>query len=427
MKDALVSGVRRILPKSTIRGLEEMYRRGRVGLVAARYGFPARGLKIVAITGTNGKTTTAAYLNEILKASGAKTALYGTATIELNGEVTINDTNRTVPLTAELQRFMLKAKREGVEWFIFEAASQALHQHKLDHMPIECAIMTNLTQDHLDYHGTMEQYAAAKAMLFKKQPRFIVLNHDDEWYDYFKKFPATEAAMSYGTDEHADCRITRVQLHKDGSDAKLEIDHQTHLDMSTSLPGKFNVYNMAAAVSAAYMLHIDLDAIKKGVANLMTVAGRQQKVDAGQAFDVVVDYAHTPDALQQVLEAQKHLTKKRLILVFGAAGDRDKAKRPIMGEIAGKLADRIFLTDEESYSEDPVAIRRMIKEGIDRARGDAKTEEIADRREAIEKALGIARPGDTVLITGMGHEQYRIIAGERLPWNDAEVVKEILG
>lgn len=426
MKDTLVRGVRRLLPGALVRAIEELYRGSRVWLVSFWYGFPARGLKVVAVTGTNGKTTTSSYINEILKASGAKTAFYSTATIELAGEATSNDTNRTVPITSELQKFMRRAKKAGCEWFVFEAASMALHQHKLDSIPVECAVMTNLTQDHLDYHGTMERYAEAKARLFKKKPRFVVLNRDDEWYDYFHKFPATEATMSYGAEESADCRIQHVKLHKSGSDVKLVIDHQTHLELTTSLPGKFNVYNLSAAVSAAYLLHINLESIKKGIANLKGVEGRQQQVDAGQSYDVIVDYAHTPDALQQVMEAQKHLTKKRLILVFGAAGDRDKAKRPIMGEIAGKLADRIFLTDEESYNEDPRAILEMLKVGLKKAHAEAKTEEIIDRRAAIEKALTIARPGDTVLITGMGHEQYRIINGERLAWNDAEVVKEIL-
>jgi UDP-N-acetylmuramoyl-L-alanyl-D-glutamate--2,6-diaminopimelate ligase len=426
MKDALVRVVRRYVPKGATRALEEVYRRSRVWALSARYGFPAKDMRVIAITGTNGKTTTAAYINEILKASGLKTAMFTTTTIEVAGERKANDLNVTVANTGRMQQFFKSAKEAGVDWVVLEVTSQALQQHKLDSVPIECAIMTNLTQDHLDYHKTMEEYAAAKGRLFARKPRFIVLNHDDEWFEYFCKFQPGEATMTYGTDPGAECRITGVRLHKHGSDVKLEIDHQTKLEVATLLPGKFNVYNMTAAVAAAYLLHVPLEDIQKGIANLSSVPGRQEVVPVKQPYEVIVDYAHTPDALKQLLETMKHLTKNRVILVFGACGDRDQSKRPMMGEIAAELADRIILTDEESYNEEPQAIRDMVREGIERKRGSAKTEEIADRRKAIEKALSIARPGDTVLITGMGHEQFRIVNGERLPWNDTEVVKEIL-
>ena len=300
-------------------------------------------------------------------------------------------------------------------------------QHKLDGVPIECAIMTNLTLDHLDYHKTMDEYAAAKGRLFAMKPRFIVLNRDDEWFDFYNKYEAGEQKMTYGALESAEARISQVKLYKKGSEARLVIDHQTKLDLATAMPGKFNVYNMTAAAAAAYLFHIDLEAIADGIANLEEIPGRFERVETGKNYEVVVDYAHTPDALEQLLEATKAITKNRVILVFGATGDRDKGKRPIMGEIAARLADRVFLTDEESYNEDPKQIRAMVMEGISDAGGEAKTEEVKDRRDAIEKALKIARKGDTVLITGMGHERFRIVAGERLPWNDADVVREIVG
>jgi UDP-N-acetylmuramyl-tripeptide synthetase len=383
-------------------------------------------MRVIAVTGTNGKTTTAAYINEILKSSGIKTAMFGTAVIELAGERKINDTNTTVSTTGAMQRFFRDAKKAGVGVIVLEVTSQALQQHKLDSVPIEAAVMTNLTQDHLDYHKTMERYAEAKSRLFRTKPRFIVLNRDDEWYDYFSQFKGEEQTMTYGTSDEAECRIATVKLHKEGSEVELEIDHQTHLSLATRLPGKFNVYNLSAAVTVAYLLHVDLEAIEEGILNLHGVPGRQERVDVKKPYDVIVDYAHTPDAMEQLLETMKHLTKNRVILVFGATGDRDKTKRPIMGDIAARLADRIFVTDEESYNEDPAQIRAQVLDGIKRSHGEAKTEEVADRKRAIERALGIARPGDSVVITGMGHEQFRIIDGERLPWNDAEVVKEIL-
>lgn len=426
MKQKLVDITRKVLPKSSQRAVEDAYRKTRAVAIGARYGYPAKGLRIIAITGTNGKTTTACYLNEILKAAGHKTALFSTAIIEVAGDVQINDLNATVADVARMQQFFAGAKRAQADFVIIEVTSHSLDQHKLAGVPIECAIMTNLTQDHLDYHPTMEAYAEAKAKLFAGNPRYIVLNRDDEWFDFYNQFEASEHKISYGTDVHAESKITAVKLHKMGSEASVSVDHQTKLQLATHLPGKFNVYNMVAAASAAYIIGTKLQAIEDGVLNLEAVPGRFERVDVGKPYQVIVDYAHTPDALEQLLEAVRQQTKNRLILVFGACGDRDKTKRPIMGEIAANCADRIIVTDEESYNEEPAGIRQMILAGIEAAGGTAKTDEIADRRLAIEKALSLARRGDSVLITGMGHEQFRIIEGEKIPWNDSAVVREIV-
>lgn len=426
MKDRLVGVARKVLPAGLLHRVEGAYRQGRVKLVSARYGHPAKHLRVIAVTGTNGKTTTACYINEILKEANFKTAMFTTAVIEVAGEATVNDLNATVASTARMQRFFKDAKRAHVDYVVLEVTSHSLDQHKLDGVPIEAAIMTNLTQDHLDYHKTMENYAAAKAKLFKQKPRFIVLNRDDEWFDYFDQFEASEQTMTYGASEEAEARITRVKLYRKGTEADVVLDHQTHLELATALPGEFNVYNMAAATTLAYLLGVKLEDIQEGVANLEAVPGRFERAVEGLGYDVIVDYAHTPDALEKLLSAAHGISKGRVILVFGACGDRDKGKRPIMGEIAAKGADRIFLTDEESYNEDPAQIRDMIREGIESAGGGAKMTELPDRREAIERALGSAKKGDIVLITGMGHEQYRIVNGERLPWNDTEVVRELV-
>ena len=422
----LTSGVRKALPSGLVRGVEESYRKSRARVVSARYGYPARGLRVIAVTGTNGKTTTVSYLNEILKEAGKKTAMFSTAVIEIAGNARPNDLNATVASTAEMQRFFLEAKKAGVDFVVMEFPSHAIHQHKLAGVPVEMAIMTNLTQDHLDYHGTMEAYAEVKGRLFALQPKYIVLNRDDEWFDYFNQFRAVSQKITYGEHTDAEARIDHVKLFRKGTEARMIIDHQTTLELATALPGEYNVYNMAAAVSAAYLLGINLDAIIEGVANLEEVPGRFERVTDDQPFDVIVDYAHTPDGLEKFLTAAKAITKNRIILVFGACGDRDKSKRPIMGEIAARLADRIFLTDEESYNEDPQVIRDMIFEGIEKAHGAIKTTEVPDRYEAIKKALSVAKKGDTVLITGMGHEVFRIVAGKRIPWNDAEAVRDIL-
>jgi len=414
-----------VLPKGAVRQVEELYRKGRVQLVSARYGNPAKNLRVIAVTGTNGKTTTLCFLNEILKEAGYSTAMFTTAVIEIAGKKHINDLNATVASTERMQQFFRDAKRAKVDFVLLEVTSHALHQHKLATVPIEAAIMTNLTQDHLDYHKTMENYAAAKAKLFKLEPKFIVLNRDDEWFDYFNQYPAGEQKITYGQHEEAEARIEKIKLYKKGSEATVTIDLQTKLELATALPGEFNIYNMVAAATTAYVLGLKRSDIVEGAANLESVPGRFERVVEGLGYEVIVDYAHTPDALEKLLQAAKATTKNRVILVFGATGDRDKLKRPIMGELAARLADRIILTDEESYNEDPQRIRDQVRAGVEKGKGSGKMTEIANRREAIEKALAIATKDDTVLITGMGHEQFRIVNGEKLPWNDAAVVREL--
>lgn len=426
MKQQLVKGVRKALPSGAVKKLEEGYRKGRIKVVSARYGNPAKSLKVIAVTGTNGKTTTVNYINEILKEAGYKTAMFSTAVIEVAGARKGNELNMTVADTAVMQRFFLDAKNARVDYVVLEVTSIALHQHKLDGVPILAAIMTNLTQDHLDAHGTMQAYAEAKGKLFSLNPEYIVLNRDDEWYDYFDQFPAGAQKITYGKHDEAEAKIEYTKLYRKGSEATVVIDHQTKLDLATALPGEFNIYNMTAAAAVAYLLGVSVTDIIEGAANLESVPGRFERVVEGMDYDVIVDYAHTPDALEKFISAAKEITRNRVILVFGATGDRDKGKRPIMGEIAARLADRVILTDEESYNEEPAVIRAEVMEGIEKAKGTVKTTEIADRRDAIKKALDVAKKGDIVLITGMGHEKFRIENGKKIPWNDADVVRELL-
>ena len=426
MKQRLVKGLRSVLPSQAVHLLENVYRKTRIQLVSARYGWPARGLRVIAVTGTNGKTTTANYINEILKQAGYKTAMFTTAVIEVAGESKINDLNATVASVSRMQQFLNEARRYKVDFVILEVTSHSLHQHKLDGVPIEAAVMTNLTQDHLDYHKTMEKYAAAKGLLFARNPRYIVLNRDDDWFDYFDRYLAEEQKITYGKSEDADVRISDIKLYKKGSEAVLAFDHQEKSQLATYLPGEYNVFNMAAAASICYVLGVSMSDIKNGIASLEGIPGRFERATKDEKYEVIVDYAHTPDALEKLLEATRNITKKRIILVFGACGDRDALKRPIMGKIAAKLADEIILTDEESYNENPDKIRRDIYAGIEESKATNKTTEIADRREAIRHALNIAKKDDTILITGMGHEQFRIINGEKLPWNDTNIVREIV-
>ncbi len=415
-----------ILPGALLRHIVNPYHWLESLLANVRYGFPARDMFVVMITGTNGKTTTTSYIASILTAAGYKVGVCSTAYFEISGKRIANDSNFTVTNPFKLQAMIGQMRKAKIDYLVLEVTSHALAQHRVWGIPCDVAIMTNLTQDHLDYHGTMEHYAAAKAKLFARKPKFIVLNRDDRWFDFFNKFPAGEQKMTYGAHEEAESRITRVKLHKQGSEVRLVIDHKNQLSFTTQLPGKFNVYNATAAATAGYLMQIDTDKIEEGIEDVDSVPGRLERIDCGQPFEVIVDYAHTPDALENLLETLKHLTKNRLILVFGATGDRDRIKRPIMGEIAARLADRIVLTDEENYTEDAAQIRAMVMEGIVRGGGEAKMEEVPDRHKAIEKALSIARRNDTVVVTGMGHEQYRIIDGKRQPWHEPTVIRELL-
>ncbi|HSE60926.1 MAG TPA: UDP-N-acetylmuramoyl-L-alanyl-D-glutamate--2,6-diaminopimelate ligase [Candidatus Saccharimonadales bacterium] len=391
-----------------------------------RYGFPARSAQVIMVTGTNGKTTTVTMIGEMLASAGHKVGINSTAFVRIGDEVRPKASSRTLEDMFQLHALFAEMKQAGCKYIVLEATSMGLVQHRLWGVPVDVAVMTNLTQDHLDYHGTMERYAAAKALLFKRRPKLIVLNRDDEWFDYFNRFEASEKKVTYGSSSEATCRILGADMGQQGSMVTLKFENTHELTIRTHLPGKFNVYNAAAAASVGWYLQLEPDQIATGIANLQTVPGRMERIEEGQRFAVVVDYAHTPDALQNALETLRHLTKGRLWVVFGATGDRDKTKRPIMGEIAARLADCVIVTDEEPYSEEPATIRAAVIEGVKAANGEAKLTEIADRKEAITKALTEARPRDIVVITGMGHETVRNVGGQKLPWNDAEVAREVL-
>lgn len=413
--------LRKVAPKKAVKLAEETYRRGRVETMQILSGRPARKLRVIAVTGTNGKTTTCCIINDILVNAGYKTALFTTAVIEVAGKRELNTVHRTVPLTADLVSFLKKAKTAKVDFVILETTSHALHQHKMTGIPIEVAVMTNLTQDHLDYHGSMQAYANAKARLFNNymKPKYCVLNADDEWFDFFRK-SAVGNLVDYG--KHAESMKLESFKQLSGS-AKFKLGW---LNLSVPLTGEFNVYNAAAAASVAKIVGLNDKQIATGLLAVKPIPGRLEAVEAGQKYQILVDYAHTPDALENVLTAVKHATPGKLRLVFGATGDRDKSKRPIMGEIAARLADKIYLTDDETYSEDGDQIRREVMLGIKKGKGGSKTTEIGDRYAAIVAAIGDATKGDTILLTGIGHQDYRQMGDNKLAWREADVVREIL-
>lgn len=419
--------IKRLLPEGVTDPILNFYHLLQAVAANLIYRFPAHGAQVIMVTGTNGKTTTAAHIAQMLAASGKRVGAITTAFYSYgDGKLVPNDRNRTVDDIFRLQKMLAAMRDKKCEYLVIEVTSHALVQNRVWGIPCDVAVMTNLTQDHLDYHKTMENYAAAKGRLFARRPRIIVLNRDDGWFDFFNKYEAGERKVSYGTNQDANCRISDVSLHKDGSDIKLVFDAAQEITIHTNLPGKFNVYNAAAAATTGYYLQLEPGQVSKGIKALPHVPGRLERVDIGQPFEVIVDYAHTPDALENVLGTLRNLTSGKLLIVFGATGDRDRTKRPVMGAIAARLADRIFVTDEESYSEDPAAIRQAIIEGIKETKTKAKTSEIPDRREAILAAVSEAQKGDVVLLAGMGHELFRNMGAEKIPWNDAAVARECL-
>jgi UDP-N-acetylmuramoyl-L-alanyl-D-glutamate--2,6-diaminopimelate ligase len=418
--------IRQLMPKSATKVAEKTYRKGRGLFWRTVYGFPSRGMKVVAVTGTNGKTTTCSYINQMFNSAGLKTAVYTTAYVEIDGRREPNRTHMTVSSEAAVQKFFAAARKAGVDWVIMEVTSHALDQGRGDGIKAKIAVVTNLTQEHLDYHKTMEAYAEAKARLLNPpySPKWCILNTDDEWFNFFKDHSGGQV-LGYGEKPQADLRLTAYDLSAHGSSLTARYKDE-HIAFTSQLIGKFNAYNALAAYGVGLVAGLDKKQIGQGIAALESVPGRMEQVNAGQPFNVIVDYAVTPDALENVLIATKEITKGKVMIVFGATGDRDKTKRAPMGELVAGLADRIFLTDDETYTEDPEAIRAQVYEGVKKAKAESKTTVVADRRKAIKAAFAAARAGDTVLLTGMGHQDYRNMGVKKEAWDEREVAKEEL-
>lgn len=406
--------------------IEKVYRLARGLFWQARYGFPSRGIRVIAVTGTNGKSTTCAYINEVLKAAGYKTAMITTPLMEIAGKEYIRTTTRTLEKQSEVQDFFARAKKADVDWAVLETPSHALDQDRIMGVKVEIAIITNLTPEHLDYHKTMENYAKAKALLLRNYgAKRAVLNADDKWYLYFKDHSLAQV-FPVGESKDAEVRIKSVKLSPSGSEARLEASEGS-LKIKTGLLGEFNIYNAAQAAAVGLILHIEPGKIEEGIEALQSVAGRFELVSRPKdKFKVFVDYAITPDSIENALIALKKITKGKVRIVFGATGDRDKSKRPLMGEAAGKHADFIYLTDDETYTEASQTIIDAVYVGIKTTNAAKKTRIISDREGAIEQSIKDAKPGDAILITGLGHETTRNMGGRQVPWSDKEVAKKFL-
>jgi UDP-N-acetylmuramoyl-L-alanyl-D-glutamate--2,6-diaminopimelate ligase len=381
---------------------------------AAINGDPTAALRAVGITGTNGKTTTAFLVRDLLEAAGRRTGLLGTVTAVIGDEE--RPMVRTTPEAIDLQRMFAEMRDAGDEAVVMEVSSHALALHRADAIHWAVALFTNLTQDHLDFHPTMEDYFVAKRALFEADPEIAIVNVDDP-YGMRLAFEFPDAVRIGIDSMHAQVRATAIQADANGS--TFVVDGVT---MRSPLPGRFNILNVLGAIAVVRALGVDDDTIAAALPSAARVPGRFEPVDEGQPFAVLVDYAHTPDSLENVLLTARPLAAGRLVVVFGAGGDRDRAKRPVMGAVACDHADVVIVTSDNPRNEDPDAIIAEILKGA----GPGVDVEV-DRRAAIGRAIGTAGPGDLVVIAGKGHEQGQEFEdGRKVPFDDVTVAREAL-
>ncbi len=397
-------------------------RRAMALLAACFYGRPAEKLRLIGVTGTNGKSTSAILIEELLRRSGRKTGLIGTILTRI-GERVLPAT-LTTPDSPDLQRLLAEMLREGVEDVSMEVSSHSLVMDRVFGCPFRLGAFTNLTQDHLDFHGTMEAYFEAKLRLFESlAPGGIaVVNGDDPAGIRIGQMTRAKV-LSYGLGAGCEVRAANIRTRLEGTHFTLSSPWGT-AEVRLRLIGLFNVYNSLTAVTSALALGLSLKQIEEILPAIPPVRGRFETVSAGQDFTVVVDYAHTPDGLSNVLKAARALSPRKLIVVFGCGGDRDRTKRSLMGREAATLADLPIVTSDNPRTEDPLGIIREIEKGVE-GRGVEYLVE-PDRREAIRLALSRAVSGDLVLIAGKGHEDYQIFRERTIHFDDAEVVREIL-
>ena len=390
-------------------------------LASAYYQRPSRNLPLVGVTGTNGKTTTTYIIEAILRAAGAAPGVIGTVEYRYPG--LSQPASQTTPDAPELQALLRVMTEHSVSHAIMEVSSHALAQERVAGCDFAVCVFTNLSRDHYDYHGSEEAYFAAKARLFQDLPaQWHVINLDDPYGQRLVRDARRARLLTYALKGEATLKPRDVIHGLDGIRFSLATT-KGHLAIRSALVGHHNVYNLLAGIAVAIALDVDADAILQGIAQLKYVPGRLERVDEGQGFYVFVDYAHTPDALEQVLRATRAETPGRFITVFGCGGDRDAGKRPLMGEIATTLSDYTVITSDNPRTEEPQRIIEDIVAGIETSQGYTT---ILDRRDAIAYAIGIAQPQDTVLIAGKGHEDYQIIGRARHHFDDREVAREAL-
>ncbi len=396
-------------------------RKAMAEMAAAFYGYPQREMQMLGVTGTNGKTTTTYMLKAIAEHAGKKVGIIGTIR-NMIGQESL-PTDRTTPESVDLFRLLRVMADARVDLVVMEVSSHALEQYRVHGIRFDVALFTNLTQDHLDYHKTFDNYLAAKKLLFQNAKKAVV-NVDDPYAGRIME-GLSIPILTFGVRDRADLAASNIDI----TTAGVQFDLHTPAGdcrMNLPIPGLFSVFNAMGSVGLGLSIGVRLDCIKEGLESMTSVSGRLEAVTAGKniPFSVFVDYAHTPDALENVLKTVREFAKRRVICVFGCGGNRDRAKRPIMGEIAGRFSDFAIITSDNPRNENPMDIIETIEEGVKRS--GANYTVIENRRDAIAHALDIAEPDDVVLIAGKGHENYQEINGTKYHFDDKEIVEELL-
>ena len=387
------------------------------------YGDPSRKLKLIGVTGTKGKTTTTFMIKEILEKAGHKVGLIGTIATYINGKM-ITESSRTTPESIELQRTFADMVKAGVEYVVMEVSSQSLKLHRVDGCHFDIVLFTNFSEDHISEkeHPDMKDYFESKLKLFEMCDNGIV-NVDDLQVSKVPKLFPDSNIMTYGIDNACDVLAKDITITNSYVDFRVKITDKNER-VKVSIPGRFSVYNSLAAICVAKKLGIPSEKVIEALADIR-VPGRSEMVPNKKEIPIMIDYAHSPESLQNILSAVKSYTRGKVISVFGCGGDRDKTKRPIMGEISGRIADFTFITSDNPRTENPDEIVKEIEEGIKKTKGKYKV--VVDRTEAIKEAIAMATKLDIIVLAGKGHEPYQEINGEKFPYDERIIVNKIIG
>ncbi len=403
---------RKIIPRKVFKLAQPIYHWCLSMLGAVIYRFPSRSMRVIAVTGTKGKSTTVYMISKIFEEQGEQVAAIGSLGFKIKDRTWPNILKMTLPGRLKLQKFLYRAKNAGCKYVVLEATSEGIVQNRLAGINVDCAVFTNLHREHLESHGSFENYMAAKQKLFLKTKNRHVLNMDDPNFEKFANYQAR----------------TKITFGAEWGMVSLKNLRTERADLNLKLLGDFNEYNALAALSVAYAYDLDMDKAVSSLNSIVSIPGRMEVIRSSKGFDVIVDYAHTPDSLEAVYKNLKPRAKKLVCVLGAAGGGRDKWKRPEFGKIAARYCDEIILTNEDPFDEDPGEILNQIGRGFDLSSSqDDKLKKIIDRREAIKRALTGAESGDIVVITGKGSEtSIAVSGGKKIPWSDRAVVDELL-
>jgi UDP-N-acetylmuramoyl-L-alanyl-D-glutamate--2,6-diaminopimelate ligase len=422
--------VKKAIPHGLFRAIEPYGHLGEAIILNTIHGFPAKGLKIIGVTGTNGKTTTSFLIHRMLHEAGYKVGMMTTVAYGAGLDIKPQMTHMTTASVPVLLSRIAELRQQGIEWLVLETTSHALAQHRVWGMPYSIAVMTNITHEHLAYHGTFERYVTAKRMLFKqtdrnhKGMRLGIINADDPSAEAFASDITTPLRYGVSADT-AQARATDIHLSADGVCYTATIDDKKY-HIASSLPGSFNVYNTLAAASVGHALGLSQQQVEQGIAALPAVEGRMTSIEVGQDFGLIVDYAHSPDSFEKLFKDLRPVVRGKLIVLFGSLGGGDVPKRGLQGKLAGQYADEVIVTEEDNRQEDPAIIFEHIASGAEAA-GKVRDKDlfiVPDRKTAIAFAVGRAQQGDTVLLLGKGHEKTIERATETIDWDEAAIARQ---